>query len=317
MRPTRWILASLAIASAQPATAQLALKGAVDVEAVAEAPVEASAVDPLLQMVETAVEKGNDAEMDAIVKFASAQSPDRGKKFQAMADNRKKARIAAQLAKVRDAPIYELWDGQVELGGFRTTGNTDTAGVSGALRIHRDGLRWRNNATATADYQENQGITSRERYTGALEANYKFSKKGYAVGIVQYENDRFLGYEGRYSASLGLGYRALEGRMQLDLEAGPAIRHTNYTETETETAIAARGSVDFTWKLSRTVSFDHDLSLYADHVNSSVIGLTSLSAKLWGPLSAKFSYNVQFESRPTNERKQLDTTSRAALVYDF
>lgn len=317
MRPTRWILAFPAIAAAQPAIAQLALKGAIEAEAKPEAPSEAPAVDPLFQMVENAVDKGNDAEMDAIVKFASTQSPDRAKQFQAMADNRKKARIAAQLAKVRDAPIYELWDGQVELGGFRTTGNTNTAGLSGALRVHRDGLRWRNNANATADYQENQGITSRERYTGSLEANYKFSKKGYAVGIVQYENDRFLGYAGRYSASLGLGYRALEGNIQLDLEAGPAIRHTNYADNGTETAIAARGSIDFTWKLNRTVSLDHDLSLYADHVNSSIIGQTSLSAKLFGPLSARFSYNVQFESRPINDRKQLDTTSRAALVYDF
>ena len=317
MRLTRWIVVFMAIASAQPAFAQLALKGAVDTEAKPEAPPEAPAVDPLLQMMESVVDKGNDAEMDAIVKFASAQSPDRAKQFQAMADNRKKARVAAQLAKVRDAPIYELWDGQVELGGFRTTGNTDNAGVSGALRLHRDGLRWRNNAAATADYQESAGITSRERYTGSLEANYKFSRKGYAVGIVQYENDRFLGYAGRYSASLGLGYRALDGNITLDLEAGPALRYTNYVEAPTETAIAARGSVDFAWKLSRTVSLDHELSLYADHINSSVIGQTALKAKLFGPLSARFSYNVQFESQPTNERRQLDTTSRASLVYDF
>lgn len=317
MRLTRWIVAFLAVAAAQSATAQLALKGAVEAEAKPEEPPEAPAVDPLLQMVENAVEKGNDAEMDAIVKFASAQSPGRAKQFQAIADNRKKARVAAQLAKVRDAPIYELWDGQVELGGFRTTGNTDTAGVSGAVRLHRDGLRWRNNAAATADYQESAGITSRERYTGSLEANYKFSRRRYAVGLLQYENDRFLGYSGRYSASLGLGYRALDGDITLDLEAGPALRYTEYVEAPTETAIAARGSVDFAWKLSSTISLDHELSVYADHINSSVIGQTALKAKLFGPLSARFSYNVQFESQPTDERKQLDTTSRASLVYDF
>ncbi len=39
--------------------------------------------------------------------------------------------------------------------------------------------------------------------------------------------------------------------------------------------------------------------------------------KLLGPLSARLSYNIQFESRPPVGRVNTDTTGRASLVYAF
>jgi len=273
--------------------------------------------DPLTAMVESAVAKGSDAEMDAVIKYAAEAAPDRAGQFRALADRRRKARAEERLARLRHASALALWDGQIELGGFRTTGNTDTVGLSGALRMKREGLKWRHKFEASADYQQSAGLTSRERYTGSYENNYKFDEKAYLVSLVQYENDRFLGYDARYAASAGLGYRALEGRITLDLEAGPAMRSTRFTAGGSETAIAGRGSIDFSWKLSPTVKLEQDVSLYVDKINSSVVGTTSLNAKLFGPLSARFSYHVQFEGEPIDGREQLDTLSRASLVYDF
>jgi putative salt-induced outer membrane protein len=42
-----------------------------------------------------------------------------------------------------------------------------------------------------------------------------------------------------------------------------------------------------------------------------------LLAKLFGPLSAQFSYTLQYESTPPIGRETTDTTSRAALVVVF
>ena len=43
----------------------------------------------------------------------------------------------------------------------------------------------------------------------------------------------------------------------------------------------------------------------------------TLLARLMGPLSAQFSYSLQYESMPPANRKTTDTISRAALVVDF
>lgn len=323
MRRACWT-AALCMGLAQPALAEDApppppppAQDAAGAES-PQAPAPAPRPDPLEAMVRAAIAKGNDAEMDAVIKFAGETAPERADAFRAMADARRQARAAEKEAKLRDASIFALWDGQIELGGFSTTGNTDTTGLSGGLNLRRDGLKWRHKLAASADYQESSGVASRERYTGSYEANYKFDERAYIVGIVQYENDRFLGYDSRYSASTGLGYRALRGKkMTLDLEAGPAMRYTRYTGGGSERAVAGRGSIDFTWKLSPAVRFDQDLSLYADKINSSVVSTTALNAKLFGPLSARFTYHMQFEGDPIDERKQLDTLSRASLVYSF
>lgn len=318
MRPGTWF-AAVAAGLASPAMAsQPALKGAIEREAPAEVePAPPPTPDPLMTMVMAAVANANDAEMAVIVKFAGKAAPERAAQFEAMADNRRKSQAAAQLAKQRDAPIYALWAGQVQLGGFLTTGNTDTVGLSIATKLAREGFRWRHKLDAAVDYQRDTGVTSRERYVASFASNYKFSARAYAVGIVQYENDRFLGYDARYSGSLGLGYRALEGNATLDIEAGPALRSTHYTTGGSQTLLAGRGSVDFNWKLSPAVSFTQNVSIYADASNSTVLGTSALSAKLFGPLSASLSYRVQYESQPIDNRKQVDTTSRASLVYDF
>ena len=80
---------------------------------------------------------------------------------------------------------------------------------------------------------------------------------------------------------------------------------------------AARGSVDFDWKLSKTISLSQDASAYVQHYNSTVSSTTALSAKLIGPLAARFSYIVQYESMPPVGRVGTDTTSRASLAYSF
>lgn len=168
------------------------------------------------------------------------------------------------------------------------------------------------------DYQRSLGVTSREHYLAAWEPNWKIDDRSYIYGAGQFESDRFLGYTTRYSVSAGAGYSALKGdRLKLDLELGPAYRATSFTDGETERSIAARGSVDFAWKLSKGVQLTQNASAYVERYNSTVTGTTALNAKVLGPLSAQLSYNVQYESMPPEGRVTTDQISRAGLVYAF
>jgi putative salt-induced outer membrane protein len=180
------------------------------------------------------------------------------------------------------------------------------------------GLRWRHKFHGQADYQSNLNITTREHYLASYEPNYKFDDRAYLYGALQYEGDRFLGYNNRYSASVGAGYSVLKtARTRLDLELGPAYRNTDFTDDTVQSAIAARGTMNFSWRITNGLSVSQIASAYVQRYNSTLGGTTALNAKLIGPLSASLSYTVQYESEPPVGSMTTDTTSRASLVYSF
>lgn len=269
-------------------------------------------------MLDKALESGNDGDVGVIVKYARAADPLSGDAVAAIADRWRADRAAAREQVIRQASFLKLWTGRAEIGGFITTGNSDTAGGSAVIDTTREGLQWRHRFRAQADYQESFGVTSRERYLVAYEPNYKFDDRAYIYGALQYESDRFLGYTDRFSASSGLGYSALKSaNTQLDIELGPAFRHVDFTDGTTQSAAAGRGSVDFRTRLLPGLGFTQTASAYLQRYNSTVSTNTAVQAKLLGPLSAQLSYNVQYESTPPDGRRNTDTISRASLVYSF
>jgi putative salt-induced outer membrane protein len=269
-------------------------------------------------MLDAAIASGNEGEIATIVKYASTAAPDSKEAIAKLANDWKKKRSDEKTAKIQDASFFELWSGRAELGGYISTGNSESEGVSAALALTRDGLNWRQKFKAQLDYQRSLGVTSREHYLAAWEPNWKVDDRSYVYGSAQFESDRFLGYTTRYSVSTGAGYSAIKGdRLKLDLELGPAYRATSFTDGDTERSIAARGSLDFAWKLSKGIQVTQNASAYVERYNSTVTGTTALNAKVLGPLSAQLSYNVQYESMPPEGRVTTDQISRAGLVYAF
>ncbi|MDP1026455.1 DUF481 domain-containing protein [Sphingomonas sp. KR1UV-12] len=299
----------------------LILAAAVQADAPPPAqPSDAAAMIPesIRAMLDAALEAGNDGEVSTIVKYARAADPVSGDAVLAIAQKWRDDRAAAREQVIRQASFLNLWKGRVEVGGFITTGNSDTAGGSVALDAEREGLQWRHKFRARADYQESLNVTTREHYLVAYEPNYKFDDRAYVYGAAQYESDRFFGYSDRVSVSSGFGYTAVKARAtQLDVELGPGFRLTSFTDDRHESSLAARGSIDFRWQLVAGLSLRQTASAYVERFNSTVTSTTALNAKLLGPLSAALSYNVQYESMPPNGRQTIDTVSRASVVYTF
>ncbi|WP_010545561.1 DUF481 domain-containing protein [Sphingomonas elodea] len=283
----------------------------------------ANAEDPpipptIKAMLDAAMSSGNEADVAVIVKYAKTADPASAPLVARIAgDWRSKRREVAQQA-LREARFLQLVKGHIELGGYVTTGNSENIGVTATAEVKREGIEWRHKLRVQADFQESLGVTTRERYLAAYEPNWKFDSRAYMYGAAQYESDRFSGFGDRVSLSSGAGYSAIKNStIKLDLELGPAYRYTRFIGAPAENNIAARGSVDFAWKLSRGMSVTQTASAYIEKDNSTVASKSALLARLIGPLSAQLSYTVQYESAPPIGRVTTDTTSRAALVLDF
>lgn len=318
---------ALAIAAASPAAAQSGQTEA-DILLVSVDPkidlgplpvIEPARIPPdIRRMLDAAIASNNAAEIATLVKYGTQAAPDYGQEIRALAEKWRNDREAQRVADIRGAGPLDLWDGRGEVGGFVTTGNTENTGVSAKVDLTREGLQWRHKLHASADYQESFGIASRERFAAGYEPNFKFDDRRYAYGALLYESDRFLGYDNRFSASAGYGYGLIrEPMMTLDVTIGPAYRFTDYVAAMDENGFGGRGSIDFDWRLSSGVKLTQDASAYVDTINSTINATTGLEARVIGPLSARLSYNVQYESNPATARVNTDTISRAALVYDF
>ncbi|WP_414902497.1 YdiY family protein [Sphingomonas flavalba] len=281
-------------------------------------PAAASLPDPLRQMLEAALASNSEGDIVTVAKYVRLAAPDAADEVDARVTAWREARSAARKERLVEAGPLDLWKGRADIGGFRNSGNSDAIGLSAGVDIRREGLDWRHRLRMRADYQEDNGTKTREAYTASWEPSYKVNERLSVAGVAQYERDPFLGYDSRYSAALGIGYRAVSTpALTIDVNAGPAFRFTSFIDGTREDSPAARGSTSIALRLSPSLKLTNDSAAYFDATNNTVVSTSALDAKLIGPLSARLSYNLQYEGNPPAGRKTLDTQTRASLVYDF
>lgn len=282
-------------------------------------PQEASPLPPAVQqMLDAALAEGDEAEIAIVAKYAKGAVPGAAEQIEAMVSKKAQERALAQQEALKNTDIFALWKGRVELGGFRSTGSTSEFGVSLGLSAERRSLRWRHALRATVDYRRANGKVSRERMEAAYAPRFNFNHRGFLYGLAQYERDPAVGYDARYTGSAGIGYQLVESdTVDLALDAGPSLRHSAYVDGTSETKIGLRSSAALKWGLTPTLSFKQTASAYVEEDTASLSALSAFDAKLISVLTARLSYNVQYETDSRLTSRRLDTLSKVTLIYDF
>ena len=299
------------------------------------APALADIPDPVRAMIDAAIETGDKAKVKTVIDLAKVTNPDDvaelnaiQKGFDAKMAVKAEAEAAAKEEAIRTAGFFENWTGRGELGAFRATGNSSNTGVTGGVKLTREGIDWRHKLTARADYQETNGVVTREQYFAAYEPNYQINERLFAYALAQYERDRFQGFSARYAVSGGVGYRVIdEDDIQLSVKAGPAYRVTEFTNGTSESRLAGLFGLDFDWTITDRLKLTHDTNAVAetagsaqiivDSSNTSLNFVTGLNAKISDDFSARVSYAIEYDSNPPAGAVQTDTLSRITLIYDF
>jgi putative salt-induced outer membrane protein len=270
------------------------------------------------EMMEAAIANGNETDIATVAKIAKQTNPASADEIQRMVTRWKDRTKATHESVVREARFTELWTGRIQAGGFRSTGSTSELGISVAASATREGIEWTHKLTASADYRRANGVTSRERYFGSYEPRYQFDPRGFAYGLAQFERDTSIGYDERYTGSVGVGYKIIMSKpLDLSADLGPSIRHAKYVIGPRETKLGVRGSMALAWRALPTLTFKQTASAYAESDVYTFNALTSVETKVTTRWSAAFSYNVQYESETLLQTGGLDTLSRLTLTYDF
>lgn len=298
-------------------------------------PAQAELPEAVKAMIDAAIASGDETKVDTVIELAKQTNPDDTAELESIHASFKD-QIAAELAAkaekkeeaIRTAGLFNNWSGKGEFGAFRATGNSSNTGITAALSLKREGIDWAHKLRGRADYQRNNGVTSREQYFFAYEPNYNISERLFVYGLAQYERDRFQGFSGRYAVSGGIGYKIInEADLQLSAKAGPAYRVTDFVTGESESRIAGLLGVDFDWSITDRLKLTHDTNavaetggsatIIADSSNTSINLVTGLNAKVSDSITTRFSYAIEYDSNPPIGAVKTDTLSRVTLIYDF
>jgi putative salt-induced outer membrane protein len=186
------------------------------------------------------------------------------------------------------------------------------------LKLAKDGLKARHKLNASLDYQETDGQLSRERSLVTYGLNYLLGEGYYLSSSLGWERDEFAGFARRFTESLGVGIRLIQRPgMTLDVDGGPALRQTRFTDGTGDSEFGARGSLAYRWTIREGFTISQDASIVTSDGNTTLISTSALTTKLTSFISARMSFNVQSESDPLPGRQATDTATRASFVYSF
>lgn len=299
------------------------------------APALAELPDGARAMIEAAIATGDKAKVSTVIDLARSTWPDDTSEIDALASQwntalaEKEAQAAAEKTqRIRNAGLFDQWSGEGELGGLHTSGNTDSVGFTTSLKLKREGIEWTHLIRARADYQRQNGTTSREQFLAAYEPRWQFDDDVFVYGLAQFERDRIQGFSRRYAVSGGLGYTLADNDdLKIAVKAGPAYRITDYTDGRTESRLAGLVGFDFDWQVFDRLKLTQDTNalaetggeatLIVDGANTSLTLLTGLDFQVTDRLRSRLSYQVDYDSNPPAGAVSTDTLTRATIVYGF
>lgn len=237
------------------------------------------------------------------------------------------ARIDALVAKidqdekvqVAKAGFLAGFSGEAAFGGYLSTGNTDEWGITGALAMKRQGLRWVHNLDLKVDVKEENGQRSSERILANYVLRRNFNKsRWFAFAGLRFEHDRFQGIERRFGQAAGTGYQILKGKTaDWEIMAGPVLRQTRYIDEPGSSTLGLFGRTRFSWKLTDTLKFSQNVEGVLDGDNDGLAVTSAITSNLYGDFALRLSFTAELETDPPEGREKLETYSRATLVWDF
>lgn len=273
---------------------------------------------PLPPEVVAMVRAASEDELDTVAKVARKAYPQAATEVDLLVSQLRKGRQQLRQQRLGELTFLEGWSGEGSVGGYRSTGNSDESGVNLGVRLDREGLSTRHHFDALMEIQSRDGERSLERYQAGYQLDLVFSPLWYGYGQFQWERDRFAGIVRRFTESLGSGWVVMdEDDMRLALEAGPALRQTEFVGGTRRNEFSAKFDLSFRWQLTGRTRFSEEASAIVGLNNSTFVSTTAFTARLISDLSGRVSFLWRHETEPLFGRENTDTLSRASLVYSF
>ena len=220
--------------------------------------------------------------------------------------------------------VVSTWKGEAELGFLITSGNTEKEQLSARTKIENERNKWRHIVEIKAlksdetDTLTDVTSTSAEKYELTAKSDYKFKEFDYLFVVVNYEDDKFSGYDYRASEAIGYGNRLIhQENLTLDLEGGPGMRQSESDAGVKKDESMLRLSGKLEWKARKTAKFNQELTSEVGEDITITKSVSALRNQVNGDLSSVLTLTVRNVSDVPVGVKETDTETTLALVYSF
>ncbi len=218
------------------------------------------------------------------------------------------------------------WSGSVAIGYLSVSGNTESTTFTGNAEVNWDRERWHHKLYGRALGKSEDKETTAEAYKAAYEGKFDLSKRTYLFGLLDYNKDRFSGYDQQIFEVAGIGHRFIQtDKHELNGELGVGASQSTLIEEPVPGTIIKtdvneatyRVAGDYKWKISENSTFSQKLSVTSGSSNTYTESVTELSAGIIGALSTVLGYTVKHNSDVAPGKDKKDTFASISLEYVF
>ncbi len=231
------------------------------------------------------------------------------------------AQVQAINPKTRGNKDVKL-SGTVNVGMYRTSGNTDTANHHINARIVA--RTEKNRYTAAFEYNKakDTGELVEEDYLGYAKYDHFLTKKWFVYANTLFEKNEFKDLRLRSTIGTGAGYQFYENELtNLFLEAGLGYVNNDYIAANDRDTVAGRWAVRFDRHLfDKAVQFFHSHEGYQGLDNTEDLFIRSQTGfrfPLRNGFLATLQYNYDWDKTPSPGQGDYDAKYLFTLGYEF
>jgi putative salt-induced outer membrane protein len=227
-------------------------------------------------------------------------------------------------------PVYTLAEdatpkspltGQIQFGLEKTDGNTESETLNAALQLIYDKDRWTHSFDGSYTRMQFFGEDNANSHMLAEKTQYHLTREvNYAFFSVWYLKDKFSGYDGQGSASVGYGHKLISSdKQQLTAEigAGLAWYRERTDAANEETYPVGIVNLEYSLQLTANTTLTDSLEIESGTKNTYVANVLSLSVAMNDKWSVNLSYNVMHNTDALAGSEKTDTTFSTSLAYNF
>ncbi len=222
-------------------------------------------------------------------------------------------------AQAVDAPIeIDGWKGSVEGGLDIYSGNTSSTNLYGKAAVAKEIGKWTHGGFAEAFNQEQSDVRTGEKYRAGLNTRYDFTERFFGFGEVEYNKDRFSGYDYRVHEDVGVGYIFLDGdKWYWDGLVGAGMQHTKDITGDSNDSWLAKVGTNVDYQFNENVSFHQKAEALFSEDLDTYRSDSSVKSKISDSLSFRAGYKIEKLSSVPAGRKKSDSHTYLGVVYDF
>ena len=206
----------------------------------------------------------------------------------------------------------------VEGGITIESGNTQTESLySKASTYFQINQKFSNKASIRAENKKENKIRTKEEYLIKNQTKYNINQKHYSFLELEFNSDRFSGFNYRLFETLGYGYNVLNSdKTNLSIESGAGLSQTKFTNNNKEGAWLAKFGLNFDHQFNNA-SFIQELDIAFNDENTVSNSDSGLKVILSDQLYLKLGLILEHQSNVEPNIKKLDSRTSLVIGYDF